>query len=980
MSPTHKQLKEEAFEKFIFNELKKLHKFKQRDDAKDYNHELALDPELLFEFINDTQPEKMQKIEDLGREAVRDRVLKRIVSELNKRGLIDVLRKGVEEGPVKFDLIYFKPPNSLNVEAEELFEKNIWSVIRQVHFSQTRELSVDLVLFVNGLPIATCELKNEITGQTYEHAIRQYKTDRDPREPLFKFKRCAAHFAVDTSQVYVTTNLSGWGTYFLPFNKGHENGAGNPPEEDGHKTKYLWEEVWSPESWSELLEFFVHVFTEIKENEFGEEKEVEIQAFPRFHQRKTVKDILVNTKDSGAGKNYLIQHSAGSGKSMTIAWCAHRLAQLCNEQNDKIFDTIIVMTDRRSLDSALREVVQAFEPTQGFLETVDESKSKSEQLKEYLEAGARVITTTIQSFPVVADIIDKFPGKKFGLIVDEAHSSQHGETARIINEVLGDEATDEDWIIQQAESRQQPANLSYFAFTATPKDQTIRKFGSKQLDGAFKPFSEYTMKQAIEEGFIIDVLKNYVNYKTYFKVLKQGIDDPEVPVNKTLSKILRFVNLHERAIEQKIEIIVTHFEETVRELIDGNSKAMIVTRSREAAVRYKLAMDKYLKEKGFNYKTMVAFTDSIKIDGIAHTESSMNGVPEMHTPKEFKKPQYKFLIVAEKYQTGFDQPLLCSMYVDKTLSGVQAVQTLSRLNRTTKNKEDVFVLDFVNSPDDIKKAFDPYYTTTILSEDIDINVLNDLRREIFEIYKIKNEIINDFVALLGGSDEEIHNKANSFLDKVVEDMVHMGKDDLQVFKSKAHRYIKVYPFIAQVMGYSDVEHEKLYLFLKYLLVKLPRNGGKPLDILRFIDLDRISVVKKMSGSISLDPGVADVIDRSGDGGGGQTTEEETDNISNIINAVNKQWGAEFGEKQQETLNSMAEEMAADEEFKHVVNNNTKQSAGLKFESIFNDKCDDQFENDNKLWEQLTNNIDLKKFVRSRMFDYVFRKMSKINNE
>jgi type I restriction enzyme R subunit len=537
--------------------------------------------------------------------------------------------------------------------------------------------------------------------------------------------------------------------------------------------------------------------------------------------------------------------------------------------------------------------------------------------------------------------------------------------------------TEEDWILKQVESRRQPENLSYFAFTATPKPQTIERFGTKQSDGSYRPFSLYSMKQAIDEHFILDVLKNYTTYKTYFKIIQADKEDPEVPRNRALSTIIRYVNLHEVTIEQKVEIMVAHFENTVRDLMDGRSKTMVVTRSRESAVRYKLAFDTYLKEKGYAYKTLVAFTDSIKIDGTSHTETSMNGgIPESNTAEEFKKPQYKFLIVAEKYQTGFDQPLLCAMYVDKTLSGVQAVQTLSRLNRTASDKNDVFVLDFVNNTDDIKDAFDPYYTTTILSEGTDVNTLNDLRRDIFNLYKIPAEALDEFALLLSKNNENIHDSANGLLDKFVDDITRLDEEAYIKFKSKIYHYTKSYPFISQILNYSDVSHEKLYLFLKYLIKKLPKDTtGGPLDILDLIDLEDIRVVKKIVGSIPLDEGESDIVEIV-DGGTGEKIEEDIDVLSEVIKAVNKQWGAEFGEKQQETLTKMAEDLASDEEFEHVVKNSSKHGSSLKFEGAFKNKYDDQFENDYKLWEQLTNNPDLRKYVRTKMFDYVLEKMKK----
>jgi len=978
MSPTLKNLKEEAFERHIFDALGRSHNYKKRDAEQHYDRALALDPELFFEFLSATQSEKVDRLVELYGEKTKERLLKRLNDELKKRGVIDVLRKGFEEGPVKLDLIFFRPISNLNKEINELYSKNIWSVMRQVHFSGNTEQSLDLVLFANGIPVITAELKNEITGQTVKHAMKQYRTDRNPTETLFAFKRCAAHFAVDTSEVYVTTKLANQSTYFLPFNKGYQNGAGNPPMEDGHKTKYLWEEVWAPDSLSELLQNFVHVFRDVKEKSDGSQYETEIQAFPRFHQRQVVLNLVESVKNNGIGENYLIQHSAGSGKSMTIAWSAYRLAELHDQSDQKIFDTIIVVTDRRALDKQLRDTVRSFSQTEGYLVEISEQNTglKSQQLKQALESGAKVITTTIQTFPVVAEIIEKLPRRNFGLIIDEAHSSQSGETARTINEVLGEDVeTEEDWILKQVESRKQPKNLSYFAFTATPKPQTIERFGTRQSDGSYRPFSLYSMKQAIEEGFILDVLKNYLTYKTYFKIIHTDEKDPEVPRNRALSTIIRYVNLHDDSIGQKVEIIVTHFDKTIRDLLNGSSKAMVVTRSREAAVRYKLAFDEYLKKNGYNYKTLVAFTDSVKVDGVSHTETSMNdGIPESHTAQEFKKPQYKFLIVAEKYQTGFDQPLLCAMYVDKTLSGVQAVQTLSRLNRTAPEKNDVFVLDFVNALDDIKQAFDLYYTTTILSEGTDINTLNDLRREIFAIYKIKDSDLDHFVYILSKQDENIHDLANGFLDKYVEEISSFDQEKYDNLKSKIYHYTKSYPFVSQILVYSDISHEKLYLFLKYLLRKLPKDTrGGPLDILDLLDLEDIRVVKKMGGSIPLEEDESDIKEDIEEGSG-EKQPEDSDVLSEVIKAVNKQWGAEFGEEQQKTLGQIAEDLASDEEFGHVVKNSSRHAASLKFEGSFQDKYDDQFDDDYKLWEQLTNNPDLRKYVRSKMFDYVLKKM------
>lgn len=992
MANIQKNLKEEAFEVHITKQLVSLHEYQIRDADVSYNKQWACDPELLFDFLKKTQNDELKRLEEMYGDAVRERILRRIDSEISTRGLVDVLRKGVEEGPVKLKLIFFRPTTSLNPEVVELFKKNIWSVMRQVKFSQDTEQSLDLALFVNGIPIATSELKNEVTGQNVNHAMRQYRTDRSPDEKLFSFRRCAAHFAVDTSDVYITTQLKEENTFFIPFNKGDKDGSGNPPVEEKHKTHYLWEELWSPESWSDLLQFFVHAFTENREDRSGKPYSVKLQVFPRYHQRKTVNDLLESAQKNGAGKNYLIQHSAGSGKSMTIAWLSHRLAELHTEENTKVFDSILILTDRRILDKQLRDTISSFSATPGVLVTIGDQDT-SAKLKKSLEEGAKIITTTIQKFPVIVDTIGEITDKKFALIVDEAHSSQSGEMVRAVHEVIGVPEDDvEDWLIVQMNARKQPKNLSYFAFTATPKHETMERFGERQPDGSYSPSSLYSMRQAIEEGFILDVLKNYTTYKTYFNLIKNAVIDPTVPRTRALSAILQYVHLHEITIGQKIDVIMGHFDLAVSGLLDGESKAMIVTSSREAAVRYKLALDHYLREHNYPHKTLAAFTGSIDIDGVQYTETSINnGIPENNTAREFKKPEYRFLIVAEKYQTGFDEPYLCAMYVDKRLSsGVVAVQTLSRLNRTARGKDEVFVLDFVNEVDEIKTAFEPYYTTTILSEGTDINTLNDLRRELFVIYPIRDVALDDFVELLDPESETIHEEANAFLDEIASQIVLLdhgidmesdtiADNDYGKFLAIGSSYIKQYPYIAQVVGYSDISHEKLYLLLKYLLKKLPRDPRKPLnDIVRYLDLSSVRVVQKVKGKIELSAGIGDV--RTVTPIPGAPNTELHDVLSKIIQDVNKRWGVDFGMEQQETLTSMSNELASDEELQNVVTNNTRQNASVHFEGIFGDKVDDQFDSDRKLWEQLTNNPELREYIEKKMFSYVSEKIRKNREE
>ncbi|MFA5754098.1 MAG: type I restriction endonuclease [Patescibacteria group bacterium] len=983
MPNPHKNLKEHAFEAHIEKELAKLHKFRKRSADTDYDKATTFDRELLFEFLRATQSEKLERLEEIYGDDMEERVARRIDEQITARGVINVLRKGVEEGPVRLELMFFRPVSGRNPEIEELFENNIFSVIRQVKFSQRTEQSVDMVIFVNGVPIFTAELKNEFTGQTVEHAKRQYMTDRDPREKLFSFKRCVAHFAVDTNEVFVTTELKEDRTFFLPFNKGYQGGVGNPPVENKHKTYYLWEDVWAPEALSDLLQAFVHAYEEIKEDRLGKEYRQQVQLFPRYHQWRAVLDLLSASRESGSGRNYLVQHSAGSGKSLTIAWLAYRLAELFAVDNKRVYDAVIVLTDRRILDKQLRNTIRALEATPGILIAAGEDNTR---LKDALESNAKIITTTIQKFPFVQDVMVRLADKKFALIVDEAHSSQSGELRRTVQETLGD-YDEEEWLLRQLASRQQPENISYFAFTATPRHETLERFGERQPDGSYKPFSLYSMKQAIEEGFILDVLTNYTTYRTYFKLIKKLEEDPTVPRGRALSAILRYVSLHPETLEQKVEVIMAHFEQTVRDMLRGEAKAMIVTRSREAAVRYKLALDVYLRQKNYPYKTLVAFTDSIEIDGETHTETSLNnGVPEEHTASEFKKPGYRFLIVAEKYQTGFDEPFLCAMYVDKHLSGVQAVQTLSRLNRTARDKDQVYVLDFVNEVDEIKQAFEPYYTTTIISEGTDINAINDLRSALFAIYQIEDRVLDDFVSLIDPEAEEIHEQANAFLDdlakKIIDELPRgesIGGDKYSEFLSISNMYLKRYPYLAQVLGYSNVAHEKLYLLLRYLLKKLPKDPNKPLvRVLKYVDMDSVRVVRKIQTSIDLLAEAGDVRDE--EIVPGPVIEEKEDPLSQIVQDVNKRWGVDFDEEQQKTLNAMGEELATNNSLQDVIVNNVRQNAEIEFEKVFDNKVDDQFEIDRKLWQQIRNNKELQRYLEKKMFKYVSDKVFALREE
>jgi type I restriction enzyme R subunit len=976
MANLKKNLNERAFEEHIEKELVKMHGYVSRKSEK-YNKELAMDDALLIEFLEKTQVEKIEKLKTLHGAKAEERLLQRIDSEISKRGVLDIFRKGVDQGPVHFDLMYFLPVSGLNEKAQKQYSENIFSVMRQVYFSEDCSKSIDLGIFINGLPISTLELKNEISGQTVENAKRQYRTDRNCKEKLLTFKRCLAHFAVDTSEVFMTTKLAEEKTFFLPFNRGNKGGKGNPVIEGKHKTFYLWEEIFARDSWSDLIQNFITVVNEERTGKNGNKYEEEVLIFPRFHQRDVVLNVASNIIKEKPRKNYLIQHSAGSGKSMTIAWSAYRLAQLHNKSNEKIFDSVFVVTDRRSLDKQLRETVETFQPVAGFLYTVREDKgAKTGQLIEAIESGARVITTTIHVFPYVAKVIGDFPGKRFAILIDEAHSSQGGETSRALNEVLQG-STDEEFILKHLESRKQSENISYLAFTATPRQETLERFGEKTSEG-FIPFSLYSMRQAIEEGFILDVLQNYTTYRQYFKILKKTEDNPELPRSRTLSAIRRFIRIHPETISEKIAIIVGHFNMTIAPLLDGEAKAMIVTNSRESAVRYKLAIDNFLADQNLPYKSLIAFSDEIKVDSVKYTEAGMNGIPESQTVKEFNKYDYKFLIVADKHQTGFDQPLLCGMYVDKMLSGVNAVQTLSRLNRMYKGKRDVFVLDFANTTEDIKEAFDDYYTTTILSEGLDINIVNDTVKEIDNLYKISDSVLIEFIKNIMVEDEKkMHRLINGQLDRVVEDALKIGKEEISEFRSKASFYIKLYPYAESVFGYKIERHEKLYWFLKYFLKKLPKERRQPLSIDNFLDAENIKIVlKEKSRDVGLSSDVSDIYEKQVIPGS-NLEEGEKDLLEEIIKKANEEWGAEFGKEQVKTLEKMQNDFVKNEDLQKTieVNRERKNVVSVKFENVFDKKLNEQYEFDKLLWETISANKELKSYVRGKMLDSLYAKQA-----
>ena len=842
-------------------------------------------------------------------------------------------------------------------------------------------LSLDLALFVNGLPIFTAELKNNLTGQNVNHAKHQYRKDRDPREPLFNFDRCLAHFAVDPAEVHVTTHLRGDKTRFLPFNKGKANGAGNPTADNNFATHYLWEEVWAKDSLLNLLEQFIYITVEEEKGK----KSKKSMIFPRYHQLDAVRRLVDDARAKGTGQRYLIQHSAGSGKSYSIAWLAHQLSALHNDRDGKVFDTVVVITDRRVLDQQLQQSVRQFEQTRGLVEPITQS---SQQLRQALEDGKQIIVTTLQKFPVIVNKTGQLPGNKFAVIVDEAHSSQSGESVKSLKAILGDidlEAaaveeddpdlvTWEDRIVASMRARQQQANISMFAFTATPKHKTLELFGERRPDGTYEAFSLYSMKQAIEERFILDVLKNYTTYKAYWRLLKTVGDDPEYESRKAKRLLQRFVDLSEESIAKKIEIIVEHFHEHVVHQIRNRAKAMIVTRSRRHALRYYRALKKYLAQQGYDYGALVAFSGELKDDGVPCTEAGLNGFPDKETAEAFKGDEYRFLVVANKFQTGFDAPLLLAMYVDKPLSGVHAVQTLSRLNRTHPAKESTIVLDFANQAQHIQEEFQPYYKTTVLSEGTDPNLLYDLARKLREYQFYTPDEATDFVRLLL-SDDAHQGQLQNQLAPVV-DRVNAGSvDERADFRSALQSYTRLYAFLSQIIPYEDAALEKLYYFARYLWRLLPPDPSQlPTEILDLIDLESYRVRKTSSGSLPPDPQL-EMLDPMLESETYGASEDPKEPLSEIIQFLNDEFG-EDAPAAREMVNEVFKETAQHIGVSNAIHTNPPDKAPDKARITVNDVATAGFTRRHATNFRIYQRFSDDEHVRNRILDGIFEAVVK----
>ena len=831
--------KENGLETFIVNWLVEHNGYEEGSNA-DYNKEYAIDETRLFRFLEKTQPEQFKLLGLNASEQKKRTFLNRLQSELAKRGIIDVLRNGIKVYPADIILFYLTPSES-NIKAQEHFEQNIFSVTRQLRYSSdATKLALDLCVFINGLPVITFELKNQLTKQNTDDAVEQYKMDRDPREPLFSFKRCMVHFAVDDAQIKFCTKLAGKDSWFLPFNKGYNDGAGNPPNPNGIMTDYLWKDILTKEKLALIIENYAQV---VVDNDPDTKKKKEKQIFPRYHQLDVVTKLLDDVKAHGVGKRYLIQHSAGSGKSNSIAWLAHQLIEL-EQDGHPILDSVIVVTDRKILDKQIRDTIKQFMQVNSTVVWADHSG----ELRKAITDGKRIIITTVEKFPyIVSEISPEHKNNYFAIIIDEAHSGQSGRNAAQMNLALSGRASDdvndnEDKINIMMEGRKLLSNASYFAFTATPKNKTLETFGVPYEEAGeikHKPFHVYTMKQAIQEGFILDVLKNYTAIDSYYKLIKTVEDDPMFDKKRAQKKLRSFVEGNSFTIAKKAAMMVDHFHEQViaKGKIGGQARAMVVTASIPRCIEYYFAINKCLADRHSPYKAIIAFSGEHAYNGQDLTSAGLNGFPDAKIPKEFKKDPYRLLIVADMFQTGFDEPLLHTMYVDKLLYDIKAVQTLSRLNRSHPQKHDTFVLDFANKPEDIAKSFSTYYKTTILSGETDPNKLYDLvaTMENYQIYT-KNDVellVNNY---LNGAERE---QLDPHLDTCAALYKQLETDDQITFKSAAKAFVRTYGFLGAILPYGNAEWEKLSIFLNLLIPKLPspREEDFSQGILYSIDLE-----------------------------------------------------------------------------------------------------------------------------------------------
>jgi len=974
-----------------------------KGDREAFDPLRGLDPKVLLEFIQETQPKEWAYLKNLQKDKAEATLLDDLCRALNSEheGCLMVLRHGFKCFGKLFRVAYFAPASGLNPETQKLYAANRLTVTRQLPYSAAYHNTLDLVLSLNGIPIITAELKNPMTGQTWRNAIQQYKRDRDPKDLIFQFKkRTLVHFAVDPDEVYMTTRLSGNATRFLPFNLGNGNGAGNPDNPEGYKTAYLWEQVWQRDSVLDILARFIHL--QIEEKKVGAKKiKKETMIFPRYHQLDSVRKLIANARDTGVGTNYLVEHSAGSGKSNSIAWLAHRLSSLHNDKDEKVFDSVIVITDRLVLDQQLQNTIYQFEHKSGVVQKIDIDSS---QLAEALATGTPIVITTLQKFPFVTEKIGELPARKYAVIIDEAHSSQGGESATELKGVLAgaaikDEAKakaeeeglpdHEEEILRTMAKRGRQPNISFFAFTATPKHKTLEVFGQPGSDGKPKPFHLYSMRQAIEENFILDVLKHYTTYKTYYRLIKSIEDDPEVDKKKAARALARFVSFHPHNIAQKTEVMVEHFQHFTRHKIGGRAKAMVVTSSRLHAVRYKQEFDKYIAEKGYSdIKTLVAFSGTVvdpDISNTEYTEVGMNkGIKEKELPEKFGTDDYQVLLVAEKYQTGFDQPLLHTMYVDKRLAGIQAVQTLSRLNRTHPGKENTFVLDFVNDTQEILDAFQPYYEETVIGEQAKAQQLYELQAKMdAEQVYYKGEVEEFSKVFYKPRERQTstdHATMNGCIDPAVNRFKKLDEETQEEFRGWLTAYRNLYAFLSQVIPFQDSDLEKLYSYIRFLLTKLPKRDLGPVYhfddeiALKYYRLQKIS-----EGSITMQPGEVTPVYGPTEVGTGVSHGQQIE-LSQLIDILNERFGMNFKPGDQLFFDSIREDAMADSGLRQAALVNTMENFGYVFTKALEGLFIDRMEQNEEITAKYLNEKDFQKVVGKQLLKQVYEEIHTENQQ
>ena len=986
-----------------------------------FDEALALFPDDVCSFLKETQPTKWKALEALLGPKTAATVLDSLSKELALKGTLHVLRHGFKCYGKTLSMAWFRPNTTMNPEAAQNYAGNRLTVARQVGFTsvmktaagKNRRCIIDVIVAVNGIPVVTAELKNPLTGQRAVDAVRQYEETRDERDLLFAFKkRALVHFAADPDEVWMTTRLKGSETRFLPFNRGNGHGAGNPPVEGNWKTHYLWDEVLQADSLLEILQRFMHL--EVKEQRVKTDKglrmvSTETMIFPRYHQLDAVRRLVSHARANGAGRNYLIQHSAGSGKSNSIAWLAHRLASLHDERDEKVFHSVVVVTDRRVLDQQLQATIYQFEHKTGVVEKIDED---TRQLARALSQGTPIVITTIQKFPFISQALSTLEkkgfgakidtaGKRFAVIVDEAHSSQSGETATALKGMLnkdGIEAAvavqlsdeeDDDLssdtkvvVLRDALQRARQPNLSFFAFTATPKFKTKALFDEPGPSGA-SPFHEYSMRQAIEEGFIMDVLQNYTTYKRFFGLIKQVEDDPDVPRREAGKALARYLELHPVNIEQVVSVIVEHFRLHVMQELGGRAKAMVVTGSRLSAVKYKLAFDRYIKEQGYSgIRSLVAFSGTVgdpDDPGSSWTEVAMNdGLAESELPETFGRDDYRVLLVAEKYQTGFDQPLLQTMYVAKRLAGVQAVQTLSRLNRVAPGKSRTFVLDFANEEEDIYKAFKPYYETTPVGENVDPHRLSELQHRLLEWTIFTPADVAAFADIWYRAKRDHsaadHRVMNAVLDAVVQRFLDREEGEREEFRGQLTAYRNLYAFLSQIIPYQDTDLERLYAFVRNLLAKLPPPGDGHAFVLddevalRFFRLQQMS-----EGSIDLSEGEADPLRGPIDVGTARAKGEAVA-LSSLIDRLNERFGTNFTEADQLFFNQIRASAENDDNIAEAARANNFSNFAAYLDRILDDLFIARMEGNERIFFKVMNDTEFRSVAHEHLSRDIFRRI------